>query len=159
MSEEETKTPQQTYDWDDMLSKSDYSTLLFIQKLLHSGEINAAIEGVDKLVDFQTKSEKMDLEYALTQLMQYIILWKEDSKYRTGETVEAIHDAQDNVDFYLEEGTELNNNFLKEIWQDAFERAKKFAQIELQASVNLTSLTWKEVFEDEYSMFDVISEV
>ena len=158
MSEEETKTPQKNHNWDDMLSNSDYSTMLFIQKLMHNGEYEAAKKGLDKLVDFETRSEKADMERALIRLMEAIILWKESPEYRTGEQVHEIHEAYEGVEFFIEEGTELNYDYYSEIWDEAYKEAKVLAEIELQRKLSLDSLTWEDVFEKEYSMFNVTTD-
>ena len=153
MSELETTKSQHTYDWDEMLTHSDYTTMLFIQKLMHKGEFEAARNGMDKLVEFETKHEKMDMERALVRLMEAIILWKESSDYRTGEQVHEINEALEGVDFYVEEGTELTYDFYKTIWDEAYDEAREYAEIELQRKLSISSLTWDEVFNEEYSMF------
>ena len=155
MSTDNTKTPEERYDWDELLFKSDYRTMLFIQKLMQNGEYEAAKAGVDKLVDFETRSEKADMERALIRLMEAIILWKENPDYRTGEQVHEILEAYDGVEFYIEEGTELTYDYYWEIWDEVFEEAKELAEIELQRKLSLDSLTWENVFEEEYSMFNV----
>ena len=153
MSEQESITTQHTYDWDDMLAESDYTTLMFIRKLMHRGEYEAAKKGIDRLFEYETKVEKREMKEALINLMQHIILWKSSSHFQTGEQVENIITAHENVEYCKEEGTELNNDYIWKIWDEAFEQAKKFASIELNTSVNLYRLTWQEVFEEEYSMF------
>ena len=140
------------YDWESMLTESDYATMLFIQELMHKGEYQAAKEGIDQLVDFETQTEKMNMERALVKLMEAIILWKECEEHRTSEQVAEINQARDNVDFYIEEGTELNHDYYKKIWEDAFDEAMEYAEIWLNRPPNLSTLTWKDVFEYDYTM-------
>ena len=158
MSEQESITTQNTYDWEGMLMHSDYTTMLFIQELMHKGEFEAAREGMDKLVEFETKHEKMEMLQALTRLMEAILLWKENPEYQTSEQVEEIQNAFDAVEYYVLEGTELTYNYYKTIWDKAYQRAKEYAEIWLGREINRDKLTWKEVFEDEYSMFNVTSQ-
>ena len=146
-------TPTTRYDWESMLTESDYATMLFIQELMHKGEYQAAKEGIDQLVDFETRVEKREMKQALVRLMTAVILWKEDETYRTSEQVHEIAEARDEVDFYKEEGTELNNGFLEEVWDEAFVRASKYVSIELQQETTIRELTWDAVFTEEYSMF------
>ena len=152
MSEQESITTQHTYDWDDMLAESDYTTLMFIRKLMHRGEYETAKEGIDKLFDYETKVEKRYITTALVRLMTAVLLWKLNEDYRTGEQVHEIFEASEEVDFYMEDGTELNYNYVWSIWDKALEDAKDFVEIELQCNIGDPTLSWYEVFDKEYSM-------
>ncbi len=147
-----------TYDWEGMLLKSNYSTLKFIRELMYKGEYESAKQGIDALFDFETRTEKREMQKALVRLMQAIILWRESPKYRTSEQVHKIYEARDAVDFFIEEGTELNYDYLKEVWEKAYKRAKRNAEIELDEEVRSLPLTWEQVFKIDYSMFDVKKE-
>ena len=153
MSEQESITTQHTYDWEGMLIESDYSTLMFIRKLMHRGEYEAAKEGIDKLFEFETKVEKREMQKALVRLMTAILLWKLNPDYRTGEQVHEIFEASEEVEYYIEDGTELNYNYLWKVWDEALEDAKDFVEIKLQYKIGEVSLSWEEVFVKEYTMF------
>ena len=153
MAQHQNISSPRTYDWEDMLPESDYTTLLFIRELMHKGEYEAAKKGIDKLFEFETKVEKREMKKALVRLMTAIFLWKLNPDYRTGEQVHEIFEAYEDVEYYIEEGTELNYNFLLQVWDEALEDAKDFAEIELQYRIGNVTLSWEEVFEKEYSMF------
>ncbi len=142
------------YDWEEMLLNSTYSTLKFIKELMHKGEYEAAKQGIDELFEFETKTEKTEMQKALVRLMQAVIIWNESSKHKTGEQIHEIFEATQAVEFFIEEETELNYDYLKSVWEETFEEAKELTEIELDKELETLPLTWEQVFEKKYSMFD-----
>ena len=147
-----------TYDCKSMLLNSTNNTLKFIKELMHKGEYEAAKKGIDELFDFETKTEKTEMQKALVRLMEAIIVWNESPEHKTGEQIHEIFEATQNLEFFIEEETELNYDYLKSVWDKANKRAKKYTEIKLQTELNIQSLTWAQVFETEYTMFDAKTE-
>jgi hypothetical protein len=50
----------------------------------------------------------------------------------------------------------LNRDFIESIWDKCFEKAVKEAETEMNQKCSLISLSWQEVFEEKYSLFDYL---
>jgi hypothetical protein len=48
----------------------------------------------------------------------------------------------------------LNRNTIDLIWDKCFEKAVKEAETEMNQKCSLISLSWQEVFEEKYSLFN-----
>ncbi|WRH67358.1 MAG: hypothetical protein RSE13_02760 [Planktothrix sp. GU0601_MAG3] len=48
----------------------------------------------------------------------------------------------------------MNRNTIDSIWDKCFEKAAKEAETEMNQKCSLISLSWQEVFEEEYTLFD-----
>ena len=44
----------------------------------------------------------------------------------------------------------LNREFIESLWDQSFIKAKRKAEAEMNCKSSVSSLTWQEVFEDEY---------
>ena len=154
MSEQENTITQTAYDWEGMLVKSDYSTIKFIRELMHQGKYAEAKEGMDRLYEFETKVEKRAIKKALRRLMELIVLWNVSADYRNGEHASKIMEARDNVKYHIEEDTELNSGYLKSVWDEIYQEAIEFVEIELGYKPEHPIPEWYDVFEREFTIFE-----
>ena len=66
----------------------------------------------------------------------------------------SINDARDEIADIQEETPSLNDSAIKEMWDKAFVIAKRDAQAEMQKKSTITSLSWQQVFENDYDLPD-----
>ncbi len=85
-------------------------------------------------------------------LMLHIIKWKTQTAKRTRSWKRSIDNARREIQRLQDKMPSLNNTLLQAIWQESFHEAREIAEIEMQQATDITSLTWQEVFEDEYNL-------
>ncbi|MDZ7933480.1 MAG: DUF29 domain-containing protein [Emticicia sp.] len=87
-------------------------------------------EGLTQLIDVMAKAEQRALLSHLINLMMHIIKWQIQPQKRTRSWLKTIFNARYEVELAQDFNPSLNENFLKSIWDKAFLRAKKGAEIE-----------------------------
>ncbi len=137
------------FDWNDLLATSDYLTIRKIKRHLDNGEIELVKQGIDALYEDVKRSEIVDLVLILEKLMENIILWKKSVKYRTGEIAVKIENLREDIDYSIKLIPILNDDLIKEKWNEAFYSIKKYGNIIVKKS-KINKLTWDEVFVDLY---------
>ncbi|CAD5909633.1 hypothetical protein NO108_00078 [Planktothrix rubescens] len=86
--------------------------------------------------------------------MMHIIKWKCQPEKRASSWETTIISARDEIADIQEEVPSLNRNYLESIWETSFKKAIRQAESEMGKRYQLMALSWQEVFEDEYSLFD-----
>jgi hypothetical protein len=137
-------------DWDWLAVCSHYQTAVTVQTLLKEGKSMEATAGLESLIEAMGRSEKRALKSQLIRLMLHIIKWKCQPKKRTASWAISIRSARREIEESQEEMPSLNRDFIESIWEQCFQVAVKDAEDEMGKKCQLTSLTWSEVFEDEY---------
>jgi len=69
---------------------------------------------------------------------------------RSRSWIVSILDARDAIEESQEEMPSLNREFIESLWEQAFIKAKRKAEAEINCKSSISSLTWEEVFEDDY---------
>ncbi len=137
-------------DWDWLAVCSHYQTAVTVQKLLKEGKSMEATEGLEALIEAMGRTEKRAVKAQLICLMLHIIKWKCQPEKRTSSWAISIRSARREIEEIQEEMPSLNRNFLESIWEKCFENAVKDAEDEMGKKCRLTSLSWSEVFAEEY---------
>jgi len=68
-----------------------------------------------------------------------------------------ILDARDAIEESQEEMPCLNREFIESLWDQSFVKAKRKAEAEMNCKSSISSLTWKEVFEDKYLLDELLT--
>lgn len=97
-----------------------------------------------------SSSERQALKSQLTRLMMLIIKWKTQPNKSSRSWLVSILDARDAIEESQEEMPSLNREFIESLWDQSFIKAKRKAEAEMNCKSSVSSLTWQEVFEDEY---------
>ena len=113
-----------------------------------------ATEGLAVLIESMGKSKKLALKSQLTRLMMHILKWKCQPEKRSGSWSISIRSARQEIADIQEEVPSLNLNFINSIWEQCFKRAIKDAEDEMGKKCSLISLSWQEVFEEEYRLLN-----
>ncbi len=137
-------------DWDMMAVNSQFQTAEAAQALLDRGQTEEAKVALQALVEAMSRSERQALKSQLVRLMMHVIKWKTQLDKRSRSWVITIFDARDAIEESQEEMPSLNRDFIESLWDQAFIKAKRKAEAEMNCKSSISSLTWKEVFEDEY---------
>jgi hypothetical protein len=145
------KTP---HDWELMAVDSPYQTAIAVQTLLQEGNWMEATQGLSVLIDSMGRSEKRSLKSQLTRLMSHVIKWKCQPERRSASWTITIRDARTEIEDSQEEFPSLNRVYIESIWDKCFSRAIKDAEDEMEKRSSVTSLSWTEVFEQEYTLLD-----
>jgi hypothetical protein len=141
-------------DWDMMAVNSHYQTATAAQALLEQGSIESAKAALQSLIDAMSRSERQALKSQLIRLIMHIIKWKSQPELRSRSWVVTILDARDAIEESQEEMPSLNRAFIESIWQQCWLKAIRKAEAEMNHKSAVSDLTWKEVFEDEYTLLD-----
>ncbi|MBW4574436.1 MAG: DUF29 domain-containing protein [Aphanothece sp. CMT-3BRIN-NPC111] len=138
--------------WLEKTTESHYGTIVAIQKELEEGDIEAARVGLEALKEAVSRSEQRALRSQLIRLMVHILKWKTQTEKRTRSWVSTIVQARHAIEDIQLEIPSLNRNFIESIWAYCLQRAIREAKAEMGVQPGIDSLTWQEVFIDEYEL-------
>lgn len=141
-------------DWEKLAINSHYLTATAIQRLLQDGQTLAAIDGLNALVAAMGRSERQAVKSQLIRLMSHVIKWKYQPERRSTSWAITINSARNEIEASQEEMPSLNQSFIEFLWDKCLIKAKKEAELEMGKKANITSLSWLEVFEEEYTVWD-----
>jgi hypothetical protein len=137
-------------DWKMMAINSHFQTAEAVQTLLQQGQTEEAKAALYELVEAMSRSERQALKSQLTRLIMLIIKWKTQPNKSSRSWIVSILDARDAIEESQEEMPSLNREFIESLWDQSFIKAKRKAEAEMNCKSSVSSLTWQEVFEDEY---------
>jgi Domain of unknown function DUF29. len=141
-------------DWQDLAMGSHYLTALEVQNCLKQGNIMEATTGLETLIEAMGRSDKRALKSQLIRLMAHIIKWKCQPEKRSSSWSITILSARNEIESIQEDTPSLNTNTINLIWDKCFKQAVKEAETEMNKKCQLTALSWQEIFEQEYTLFD-----
>lgn len=139
-------------DWEWLAFNSHYQTAVAVREALKEGKIQEVGDGLNALIEAMEKSEKLAIKSQLTILMTYVIKWKLWSEERCSEWALNINRARREIEDSQEEVPCLGRDFIESIWEKHFSRAQEYVEMEMGKNCDLTTLSWEEVFEEEYSL-------
>lgn len=142
-------------DWDWLAVCSHYQTAVTVQTLLKEGKSMEATAGLESLIEAMGRTEKRAVKSQLIRLMLHVIKWKSQPQKRTTSWAISILSARREIEDIQEEIPSLNRDFIESIWDKCFQAAVKEAKTEMRkVECHLTSISWSEVFEEEYTLSD-----
>ncbi|MBE9143241.1 DUF29 domain-containing protein [Planktothrix mougeotii] len=142
-------------DWDWLATGSEYQMAVMIQQLLQENQVMEAKEGLESLIEAMGRNDRRALKSQLIRLMVHVIKWKCQPQKRSSSWAISILSARREIEDIQEEVPSLNRDFIESIWDKCFQAAVKEAELEMRkVKCHLTSLSWSEVFEDEYILSD-----
>jgi hypothetical protein len=144
-------------NWQELSASSHYKTAIAIAHELELGHSSEADKGINELINALSRSEKRALKSQLIRLMLHIIKWHSQPERRSLSWVASIQDARDEIIDIQEETPSLNENAIKELWDKVFVIANRDAAAEMHKKSTVTSLSWQEVFEEDYDLSEKLS--
>lgn len=139
-------------DWEELTATSYVDTVEELQTTLAEQDYEQLSEGLQTLLTSMSQELKRALRSQLSRLMMHVVKWKIQPEKRSGSWAVTILDARENIDEIMREKPTLNRQFVQEIWDKTLQQAIRKAEEETQCRTTLTTLTFQEVFDDEYSV-------
>ena len=109
---------------------------------------------LESLEESMGRSEKRGVSSQLTRLILHVIKWKCQPEKRSASWVISIRSARREIAESQREMPSLNREFLNSIWDKCFASAKQDARDEMGKKAEITALSWEEVFEQNYTIWE-----
>jgi hypothetical protein len=139
-------------NWRDLATTSHYQTACAVKQTLQGGDTGDAMKGLEELIDALSRSDRRALESYLTRLMQHIIKWQVQPERRSPSWAATIRTARRQIARIQRDTPSLNRRVIEAMWDDMLRDAVDEAEGEMNRHVPPLTLTWAEVFEDEYTL-------
>ncbi|TAN76949.1 MAG: DUF29 domain-containing protein [Gallionella sp.] len=139
-------------NWQTLSATSHYKTALAIHHELQRGNSSEADNGIKELINALSRSEKRALKSQIIRLMKHIIKWKTQPDYRSRSWIATIHNAREEIRDIQDETPSLNDDVIKQLWDDCLTSALVEAEDEMRQETLVEKLSWQEVFEQRYSL-------
>ncbi len=138
-------------EWEDLIFTSDYLAGVQIQKCLEDNEVEEAKMGLQMLLESQKMWEQSELQWKLRDLMFHVLIGILVPQKRTAKWSIELDNMRTDIENHRHKNPVMDDNYVKTIWNTAFEVAKENAQLWVSQSREIPELSWGEVFEKEYS--------
>jgi hypothetical protein len=149
-----------THDWGYLAATSHYVLAKEIKFSLQEGDMEDALEGLDELIDSMSKIAIREMRSHLLIIMIHILKWKYQPQKRSWSWKISISNARDEIEEVQEETPSVTKKTIETEWNKVFTKAVRQSADEMKLDdkekrkYNPEILTWKEVFEKEYSLED-----
>ena len=141
---------QRAVHWQELAQESHYHTAVAIRDVLQEGNVDDAATGLEQLIDALSRSERRALESHLKRLMTHVIKWKVQPERRSRSWRSTILSTRQEIARLQRRMPSLNRRAIEEDWDELMELARLEAEGETNLDIPPLTLTWQEVFEDEY---------
>jgi len=141
---------QRAVHWQELAQESHYHTAVAIRDVLQEGNVDDAATGLEELIDALSRSERRALESHLKRLMTHVIKWKVQPERRSRSWRSTILSTRQEIARLQRRTPSLNRRAIEEDWDELMELARLEAEGETNLDIPPLTLTWQEVFEDEY---------
>jgi hypothetical protein len=138
-------------DWHELATTSHYQTAIAVREELEKNNIEEATVGIEELIEALSRADRRALRSQLIRLMAHIIKWKTEPEQRSRSWAATIANARVEIDELLEFEPSLKPS-VPDALEELFKKAKYVAEKEMNRKISVAALSWKEVFEDEYSL-------
>ncbi len=119
--------------------------------LIRSGKFEQLdTENLIEEVEYMARKEKKSLASHLIVLMMHIIKWKIQPQERSKSWQNTIRNERKSISRIRDDLPSLNESYIQSIWEKCFKRGTEDAEDETDLKSTVQSLSWQEVFEEEY---------
>jgi hypothetical protein len=139
-------------NWKELVTTSHLETVREIQRALADGNLDDAEEGLDLLLESMSKQARRAVQSQLIRLMKHIIKWKVQPERRSVSWAVSIANARYEISEAQEYEPSITDEVIRAMWSRAFTQAKKEAELEMQKKSTVETLSWNEVFNDDYNL-------
>lgn len=141
-------------NWSELVTTSHIETVEMVRRLVEEQEYEEAVIGLHELEENMSQQQRKALKSHLVRLMMHLLKWRYQPEKRSTSWTRTIVNARIEIRDAREAMPSLNEAFIENIWERAFEDAIAQAKAEMNLSrkdiFEPAPLTWEEVFEDEY---------
>jgi hypothetical protein len=138
--------------WKELVTTSHLETVKAIQHELEAGNLDEAEEGLELLLESMSKQARRSVQSQLIRLMKHIIKWKLQPERRSASWAVSIANARYEISEVQEYEPSITDEVIRGMWSRAFAQAKKEAELEMQKKSTVETLSWNEVFNDDYDL-------
>ena len=139
-------------NWARLSAESHYQVAVEIERALLQRDFDEAEAGIKELINALGRSEKRALKSHLIRLMAHVVKWKTQPERRSYSWVASIYNAREEIADIQAETPSVTEDAIREIWEASLRAATREAEGEMNQKSTISSLSWQEVFEDEYEM-------
>lgn len=139
-------------DWQELSAESHYQTAVQIERALLDGNYREAEAGIKELIEALGRSEKRALKSQLVRLMTHVIKWQIYPDRRSYGWVASIYGAREEIADIQGETPSLTNDAVRDMWEKCLRLAIREAEGEMNQKSPVSSLSWDDVFEEEYEL-------
>lgn len=139
-------------EWKDLAATSHYLTALKIQDALNENELEEARHGIEELIASMSRSDKRAIKSLLVVLMKHVIKWKSQQQTRSVSWIVTIRNARREIAALREDTPSITQSVIESYWEQAFQSAKEDAEAEMGQASLVQSLSWDDVFVENYSL-------
>lgn len=139
-------------DWQALSAESHYQTACQIERALLDGNYDEAEAGIKELREALGRSEKRALKSQLVRLMVHIIKWQTQPDRRSYGWAASIYSAREEIADIQGETPSLTDDVVREMWDKCLRVAIREAAGEMSQKSPISSLSWDDVFEEEYEL-------
>lgn len=139
-------------DWQKLSAESHYQTAVQIERALLDGNYDEAGAGIKELIEALGRSEKRALKSQLVRLMAHIIKWQTQPDRRSYGWVASIYNAREEIADIQGETPSLTDDVIRDMWEECLRAAIREAEGEMSHKTAVLSLSWDDVFEEEYEL-------
>lgn len=139
-------------NWQALAAESHYLTAIEIERALHTATYDEAEAGLKELIEALGRSEKRALKSQLVRLMTHIIKWKTQPERRTYGWRASIYNSREEIADIQAETPSLTDEVIESMWDNCFRAARREAEGEMNQRSTVSSLSLREVFEQEYEV-------
>src|SRR5262249_36891559 len=140
-------------DWELLAATSHFQTAVAIREKLQQQDYGEAMHGLEELIDALSRADKRALESHLIRVMQHVIQWKMQPERRSRSWMRTIRNGRTEIRKLQQDSPGLTDQLIREqLWDDCLDSAIGEAEGDMDCDVPPLTLTWQEVFEDEYRL-------
>ena len=139
-------------NWARLSAESHYQVAVEIERALLQGDFAEAEAGIKELINALGRSEKRALKSQLIRLMAHIIKWESQPERRSYGWVATIYNAREEIADIQTEAPSLTEDVVKKMWDACLRAATREAEGDMNQGSAVSSLSWQEVFDDEYEV-------
>jgi hypothetical protein len=139
-------------NWEELSTDSHLLLAQAVMDELTSGQIEQAQLGLQTLIDAMSRSDRRAMESFLTLLMAHVIKWKSQPEKRSVSWAKTILNARREIKRIQRDSPSLNRTYLESIWNECFNDARQDAELDMQKKSTIETLSWDEVFNENYSL-------
>jgi hypothetical protein len=136
--------------WQELASSSPYQTAVAVEDAINRGELADAKVGIQELIDALSRSDKRALRSHLIRLMMHVIKWQSQPERRSRGWRASIRNSRREIAEIQEDTPSLTRAVIEAMWRDCFASATDEAEGEMNQESSVQSLSWEEVFEQDY---------
>ena len=109
------------------------------------------MHGIEELTDALARADKRALESHLIRVMQPIIKWKMQPEQRSRSWIRSIRNGRKDIRKLQRDTPSLTDQLIRQQhWDDCLDSAMGEAEGDMDRDLPPLTLTWQEVFDDEY---------